>query len=199
MRTLYFSIIILLFALNSSAQTFDLPPAVPGKCYAKCFYPTKFIASEKAYRVYIGESKVATLDSIIFFNSDEYGKISFEYNDTSIVSGILKISDKYSVDYILDESSTAFPFKIDTFKVIQRVNEPIQDWHEVLCENKTTKKLLFNLQEKLWELGYYKGDKTRKLDSKTKSALINFQKDNNLPYGQLNIESLKALGIRYSH
>jgi hypothetical protein len=36
-----------------------------------------------------------------------------------------------------------------------------------------------------------------KFDSKVKIALVQFQKDNSLPIGQLDIETLRTLGVDY--
>ena len=35
------------------------------------------------------------------------------------------------------------------------------------------------------------------LGSQTKSALLQYQKDKNLPQGNLNLETLKSLGVTY--
>ncbi|MEL6865256.1 MAG: peptidoglycan-binding domain-containing protein, partial [Bacteroidota bacterium] len=47
------------------------------------------------------------------------------------------------------------------------------------------------------ERGYDPGPTDNILGSRTKAALTKFQKDNSLPVGQLDMETLKALGIRY--
>ena len=71
------------------------------------------------------------------------------------------------------------------------------EWKQVICENDITKPIVDQIQNALRDLGYYNEDNNNKLDSKTKSALTDFQRENRLPIGQLDYETLDVLGVRY--
>jgi len=44
--------------------------------------------------------------------------------------------------------------------------------------------------------GYNVGAADNQMGAKTKAALVKFQKDNGLPIGNLDYETLKALGVK---
>nr|HPQ21227.1 OmpA family protein [Saprospiraceae bacterium] len=70
------------------------------------------------------------------------------------------------------------------------------EWREVVCETDITAELVRRVQTELKDRGYDPGPIDNVMGAGTKAALSKFQKDNNLPIGQLNIETLKALGIK---
>ncbi|MBP7535218.1 MAG: peptidoglycan-binding protein [Chitinophagales bacterium] len=51
------------------------------------------------------------------------------------------------------------------------------------------------IQEALRAKGYDPGPTDNVLGAKTRAALTQFQKDNNLPVGNLNVETMRALGV----
>lgn len=69
------------------------------------------------------------------------------------------------------------------------------DWKEVLCANQVTQKKIRSIQMALAALGYDPGPADNVLGPKTRKALLQYQKDNDLPQGNLNKETLKALGV----
>jgi hypothetical protein len=69
------------------------------------------------------------------------------------------------------------------------------DWVEVLCEAKVTASKIMEVQQALKNKGYDPGPLDNVMGARTKAALIQFQKDNGLPVGNLNVETLRALGI----
>ncbi|HRK26426.1 MAG TPA: peptidoglycan-binding domain-containing protein [Chitinophagales bacterium] len=69
------------------------------------------------------------------------------------------------------------------------------DWVEVLCEAKVTAAKVREVQEALKTRGYDPGPADNVMGPRTKAALVQFQKDNGLPTGNLNIETLRALGV----
>lgn len=72
------------------------------------------------------------------------------------------------------------------------------DWREVLCGAKLSSDKIRQIQNALISKGYTVG--TAGADNvfgeDTKVALRKFQADNNLPQGNLNIETLNALGVK---
>jgi peptidoglycan hydrolase-like protein with peptidoglycan-binding domain len=53
------------------------------------------------------------------------------------------------------------------------------------------------VQEALKDQGYNPGPIDNVMGTMTKAALVKFQRDKGLPVGQLDMETLKALGIDY--
>lgn len=70
------------------------------------------------------------------------------------------------------------------------------EWKEVLCADKIDKDLIHQIQNALNIRGYDCGTKINFLSATIKSALTKFQKDQNLPVGNLDLETLKALEIK---
>ena len=70
-------------------------------------------------------------------------------------------------------------------------------WKEVLCENQINSNTIFAIQRALKNRNYDVGTVDQVLGAQTKAALTQFQRDNGLPIGQLDIETLDQLGIRY--
>jgi len=71
------------------------------------------------------------------------------------------------------------------------------EWKEVLCQNKIDNIKIKEIQEALRKRGYNPGPSDDVFGQQTKTALIQFQKDKSLPIGQLDFETLKALGVSY--
>ncbi len=71
------------------------------------------------------------------------------------------------------------------------------DWVEVLCGKKVTNAVVIQVQNALRARGYDPGPADNKMGPRTNAALMQFQRDNGLPLGNLNIETLRTLGIQY--
>ncbi len=70
-----------------------------------------------------------------------------------------------------------------------------QDWKEVLCADKLNEQRILAIQKALKAEGYDPGPFDNMFGAKTKEALIKFQQDKGLPVGNLNMETLKVLGV----
>ena len=71
------------------------------------------------------------------------------------------------------------------------------EWREVLCPNEVTSYTIRQVQEALKDRGYQPGPLDNILGAQTKAALTKFQKDNGLPIGNLDLETLRKLGIQF--
>lgn len=69
-------------------------------------------------------------------------------------------------------------------------------WTEILCASKTTTSTVQDVQRALKARGYDPGPIDGILGLKTQTALRQFQNDNKLPIGNLNIKTLQALGLK---
>lgn len=87
-----------------------------------------------------------------------------------------------------------------TYKsVLQRVlvkKGGYQGWKEVLCQQDITESKIAAIQNALIREGYDPGVIDNQMGQQTRDALIQFQKDKGLPVGNLNIETLNALGVQ---
>jgi peptidoglycan hydrolase-like protein with peptidoglycan-binding domain len=71
------------------------------------------------------------------------------------------------------------------------------EWREVLCGEKVTGYTVRQIQAALTKAGYEPGPSDNIMGARTKAALTKFQKDKGLPVGNLDFETLKALGVNY--
>ena len=68
-------------------------------------------------------------------------------------------------------------------------------WRRVLCRRNASTDLITHVQQALAAKGYNPGKMDGHIGPETAAAMQKFQADNNLPQGQMSIESVKALGI----
>ncbi len=85
--------------------------------------------------------------------------------------------------------------EVTTRKLVKKGG--FEEWKEILCAEEVTSYTIRQIQTALKERGYEPGPLDNILGTQTKAALVQFQKDNNLPIGNLNLETLKALGVQY--
>lgn len=71
------------------------------------------------------------------------------------------------------------------------------EWREVLCGEKVTGYTVEQIQQALIKAGYDPGPADNVMGAATKRALEAFQRDRNLPVGNLDLETLKALGVNF--
>ncbi len=69
------------------------------------------------------------------------------------------------------------------------------EWREVVCSSDVTTDLVRSVQAALKAKGYNPGPVDNVMGAATKSALVQYQKDNGLPVGNLDFETLRSLGI----
>lgn len=72
------------------------------------------------------------------------------------------------------------------------------EYREVVCSKNVTSQLVRQVQRALLAKGYNVGPACTDniLGKDTRAALIKYQKDNNLPVGNLNVTTMKSLGIK---
>ena len=90
------------------------------------------------------------------------------------------------------------PAKYETVNRKQLVKKGgYTEWKEVLCVDKITSQIVRTVQAALRKAGFDPGPIDNILGPLTKAALVRYQKANSLPVGNLDIETLDALGIDY--
>ena len=96
-------------------------------------------------------------------------------------------------------TSTEIPAEYKTVSKRQLVTPGgTTEWREVVCDSDITPDLYRRVQSALIERGYNVGSAGAdgRIGAATKAALVKFQRDNGLPVGQLDFETLRALGVR---
>ncbi len=104
--------------------------------------------------------------------------------------------------YLFDEAdnackrilSTPAEYRTITKRVLKEKGG-FTDFREVLCPGKVSNAVQ-KIQKALKEKGYNPGPIDNIMGPKTRAALTKFQEENSLPYGNLNLETLTALGIQ---
>lgn len=77
-----------------------------------------------------------------------------------------------------------------------KVTDADMEWREILCETNTTRDVVRRLQKALEDKGYDPVWIDGVYGSKTRAAVVAYQKDNNLASGQLTMQTLDHLGVK---
>jgi len=133
----------------------------------------------------------------------QYGSISYQKlaNDASTESSDVPANyGSRSYQKLVSPATTRsidIPAEYKTLSKRQLVSQGgFTEWKEVVCDDKITSDLVRQVQSALKSRGYDPGVADNSMGPKTKEALVKFQKDNGLPVGQLDFDTLKALGIK---
>jgi|GEM_PF-874427 len=215
-----YRICILLMVLANSAfcQPGDLPANnKPGSCYAKCLMPniessTELHTEVRKYPVYIGQDMEKVKTKIVSIevkpsiqswekkrktnckSKDENDCFTWcltetpgEFMKLEVVKNKRKLDEEdweYKAVEVLVSNSSSPPVAPGSYQ-----------WKEVLCNPRVTNAFKLALKSKLSEAGFEHGSINANIDAKTKSALTKYQKENELPVGQFDIETLESLGL----
>lgn len=93
------------------------------------------------------------------------------------------------------QNETTLPAEFATVSQRVKTSDAYLEWRPILCETNTKPALISDLQTTLTKKGYNPGPIDGVIGSDTMSAVVNYQKDNQLPAGKLTIQTLKSLGI----
>jgi len=186
----------------------DLRPSEPGKCYAKCLVPVETEAVVIFYNRYTGsdnlDNKLVRKSNIVTQEASKgWVKKKADRNcmapnpDDCLVWCLVDLPEE-SIEYfeVLDTNQVK-DFVKDSL-VIDDIEKATShtEWVEVLCENDISKSIISEIQSKLLDLGYNLSRGVNgKLDKETKAELKQYQKDYQLPIGNLNIKTMEALGV----
>ncbi len=78
-----------------------------------------------------------------------------------------------------------------------KMTDSLVKWQSILCETNTTKDVIRNLQQSLSNAGHNPGTIDGVLGSTTLNAVKSYQSKKHLAVGQVTIETLKSLGVKY--
>ncbi len=194
-----------------SAPTNDIGkmPNKPGACYAKSQMPglttKEFVAVLPLYTEdnVIDDVELDTIDLQLQEGGSEWVKKKSNQNcyssnpEDCLVWCLVEKETIVKQFVVVKDTSQTKHFKMtEIFNEVQNYEGDLA-WVEVLCESKITASLINEVQGFLSQKNYLSGTSNGKLNNKTKEALKKYQKENNLPIGQLDLRTLESMGIVY--
>ena len=183
-------------------------PTGPG-CFAKCLMPDKYDEATELRNEYTGENhdqegiefqKVVTQTASTKWVKKKADKNCLSANpDDCLVWCLVDVKEEFVEFYEVIDTHTIkdfAPLRIEMGELAEQGG--LTEWRAVVCDNQFNDEMKEDIQLALIELGYLEETNSEeKYNPEVKSSLINFQKANELPVGQLDFETLDALGVSY--
>lgn len=180
-----------------------------GKCYGKVLIPYQTAQAYEEYAVYTGDETQENVELeiktiVVQEKSKNWVKKKADRNcmapdpDDCLVWCLVETPRKEETLTLLVDTTQSKNFELK--KIYKNTNpdptvKGTTEWKEVVCEKDVTASLISQIQTALRSKLIYNNEVNGKFDAVTKQAIRDFQIKNNLPQGQLDLESLKALGI----
>jgi Putative peptidoglycan binding domain len=192
--------LFLLFSLALNAQPGDASAnAQPLKCYVKCLIPAKKERTEQKLRlpIYTGveyddplvkKQKLTVLASALPKSWQQP-----DPNESMTQDTVIRF-------WVVTDTTQLKEYEWITFTIVNTYvtdQGGFTEWREVLCSDKVTASIVTELHRGLKQRGYDPGKADNVMGMQTKKALAQFQKDNGLPVGNLDFETLEALGVTF--
>lgn len=182
-----------LFSADLMAQVPDdgPPNPEPGKCYGKSqpLITENYKAQEDKIAIYDGPSS----DKI------ETHKFTLITEEPKEVNGTMTEAKTEDFKMVINphevEDQSLIEYK--TIKHFVKEEAIHAQWVEVLCEAQATEKVIIAVKEKLKAAGFFEGDIDGIQNLRFKNRLKSYQEANNLPIGNLNIETVKHLQVSF--
>lgn len=189
-------------------RSYSNRPADAGKCYAKCLIQDQYETYEEELMVYTGSDtnvEGIELQTVVFRPATTIWEKkpnpnckSRNPNDCLVwcMVDIPEISEDY---YVVKDTNHIKAYKIEVVNYKELVKSGgFTEWREVVCEADISERLYTDIQLALKAKGYGEGIVPDGMINRiTKEALVKYQKENGLPVGSLDYETLDTLGVRY--
>ena len=175
----------------------------PEDCFILCWEETPAQYSSNTERTLVSEEQTVTEQV-----PAEYTTVSVRVIDQPATTKRIEIPAKYKTitKRVLVNSDCVEDKLVSTPDQYTSVTEKrlistggYTGWVEILCAANTTDSVVRDVQKALNAKGYSVGAADGIMGVKTRAMLEKYQQDNNLPKGNLNIETLKALGVNASN
>ncbi len=176
---------------NAQTQRVATPPDITsgkkGSCYARCHFPDQ--EKTVTYNVFTGsiETGIDLEIKEISSNNSSTKWVKIKGVWTAVKTNN-PTTEKIKV--VKDISQTD-QYEARTFKITEKNSS---EWAEVICSHKITSDFITLLQKRL-NAGGKSVEVTGKFNDATKKALVSFQKEHNLPSGNLDVQTLKVLNL----
>ena len=174
------------------------PKGQTSSCFATCFIPDQYKTETLTIPVYTGSD----------WSSPFIEKVELPLGACRLVKKTNGEISSYCLEYASDTTNRRFWRVTDTTQVKQFALRTVvvgktlvkqggySEWREVLCDNRVAPQVALQIRTSLKALGFDPGTGNT-IDAALKAALVRFQKDRGLPIGNLDFETLSALGITY--
>ncbi len=176
-------------------------------CYAKCLIPTDYGMEKEIFPIYTGtqfqdNKEIDTIEYVVPAHSKWVKKPdpncrSANPNDC-LVWCLVEEAEEVKQLVVVKDIQYSNEFMLKKFPESETGNEKIE-WRAVICDDKANNDLIRDIQMALVDLGYELEAETgfSVFDDRTKAQLSQFQRDFALPIGNLDFETLDALGVSY--
>lgn len=131
----------------------------------------------------------------------EYRTVQKKVVDRRATTKTIEIPAKYSTVTVTEEvtpastRSIAIPEKYTTVTRQEVVTEGKMDWREILCETNATPQHVTSIQRALMKAGYNPGSVDGRIGPGTLRAVSAYQRAKGLPVGNLDMQTIKSLGL----
>jgi hypothetical protein len=207
MKNYLFLLTIILFACTTTRQSADdivydangvveTPKKKGGKCYEKAVIPSQYEMEQERYPVYTGVGTPEGVERMTVQLKPSATKWVQKGSGDAAVWCLVEVPGEETTVWIVKDTAQIKTFEWRSYDKKKLTKQGgVTETVEILCpefENETFyKELSITLQSR----GYLKS--TESTNSNTlQSALLKFQQDKGLPPGNLNLVSLRALGIK---
>lgn len=213
-----FLAIVFIFSQCNTYQPMDGPPAKihssqppglkPGACYAKSKMPNQYETYQEKLWVYTGElgSENIQLEEVEIAITPPVEKwVKKRTNmpcrsrnpDDCLVWCLEKSKGEYITRVVVVDTTQTENFREEWIEIKELTQKGgHMDWVEVVCENEVNQRLIANLRAALNAKGYHVLDVSDDFSEEMQKVLKQYQVDNNLPVGSLNILTMNHLGIK---
>lgn len=193
---------------TTSPRTSDRPPGEPGKCYAKVLMPDQYSSTKEDHIIFTGNPDLEKVDLKkvtveIRPHSTKWVKKKTDRNCVSkdpkdcLVWCLVEVpGETVELTTVVDTTQTK-NWEVQTIeKNIVETKGGYTEWKEVVCQNNITPGFLHKIYQSLAARGFDSGEFSGTMDTKMKASLSAFQRENRLPVGQLDKETLTMLDVK---
>lgn len=181
-------------------ETLDIPTG-PG-CFAKCSIPDEYAKVPCSIIEYTGDDydhPNVRKDTLILKQPRQVW-VKNEHQQRESEWSLVDESGQYIDYYTIVDTSLSKEFVINNNfeKEVIVKKGGFTAWQQVVCDHDLSPKLYSDLSDALTLKGYVSDSETLErgtIDS-IKERLVQYQRDSNLPVGQLNIETINHLGVK---
>jgi hypothetical protein len=132
----------------------------------------------------------------------EYETVEKQVVDVPAQTRVVKIPAEYRTVKVqrlvkpAQEVRAPVPAEYETVTKTVKKSDGHVEWRPILCETNVTPEIITKIQEALKERGFYRGVVDGRLGPQSIAGIRAFQRENDLPSGQLTLETLEALEVK---
>ncbi len=158
-------------------------PSEPGKCYARCLLADQLLNKEIEIIEFIGN------------RSSEYNNV--EEVELVIVPETPTSAAEVKKYLTVKDTSKTENFRIVKIQTKELVKGGFTGWKEVICNSDVTPEFYTKINRALFREGYNVDPKSSIMSDRSKKALVQYQRDNDMPIGQIDMDTINALEVKY--